>query len=187
MSFDGTAGQRISVGLSGSTIAPGYCCDIGNVTLFKPDGTVLQAAVNFTNNGVGTATVVLPVTGTYTIAVNPMLARSGAITLTLSADLAPSITPNGGSVLLTFRSGQNALPSFAGTASQQITVRITGNTLGTVTVKLLKPDGTQLTSASSSASSFNLSTQTLPVTGTYTISIDPSGPAAGSLSVAVEF
>jgi hypothetical protein len=78
------------------------------------------------------------------------------------------------------------LPSFAGTANQAITVRITGNNLGNVTVKLLKPDGTQLTSASSSASSFNLSTQTLPVSGTYTISIDPSGANAGSLSIAVD-
>jgi hypothetical protein len=186
LTFSGTAGQRVSVGLSGSTIAPGYCCDIGTITIYKPDGTVLQAAVAFTNQGMGTASVVLPTSGTYAIAIDPYLGRSGALTVTLSQDLASTITVNGGPVLLTFRAGQNALPSFAGTVNQAITVRITGNNLGNVTVKLLKPDGTQLTSASSSASSFNLSTQTLPVSGTYTISIDPSGAIAGSLSVAVD-
>jgi hypothetical protein len=81
--------------------------------------------------------------------------------------------------------GQNAAVTFSGTASQQVTVQITGNTIGSVTVTLRKPDGSQLTSATSSASSFNLTTQTLPSTGTYTIVIDPAGTSTGSVNVAV--
>lgn len=80
--------------------------------------------------------------------------------------------------------GQNAKPTFSGTADQQISVALTNNTMAAVTVSLLKPDGTSLTSSTSSASSFTLSTQTLPTTGTYTVKIDPSGTNTGSISVA---
>jgi len=52
-------------------------------------------------------------------------------------------------------------------------------------VRLLKPDGSQLTSSFSSSSSFNLTQQTLPTTGTYTIVIDPSGTNTGSMNVSV--
>jgi YD repeat-containing protein len=186
LTFDGTAGQRVSIGLSGSAIAPGYCCDIGSISVYKPDGTVLQSPIAFTNNGLATASLVLPVSGTYTIAIDIYIGRSGAITATLSQDLAPVITVNAGATLLTFRTGQNGLPTFTGTLNQQVTVRITGNNLGSVNVKLLKPDGTQLTAVNSSAASFNLTTQTLPVAGTYTISIDPSAPVAGSLSLTID-
>ena len=67
----------------------------------------------------------------------------------------------------------------------KLAARLTSNGMGSTTVKLLKPDGTQLTSTTSSAVSFNLATQTLPTTGTYTISIDPSGTNVGSITVNV--
>jgi hypothetical protein len=73
--------------------------------------------------------------------------------------------------------------TFSGTAGQQITVRVTGNTIATVAVKLLKPDGTQLTSSTNGASSFNLATQTLPVSGTYTVVVDPTAANTGSLTL----
>ena len=52
-----------------------------------------------------------------------------------------------------------------------------------VTVSLLKPDGTVLASLTSSSTSFTLGRKTLPVAGTYTIKIDPSGTNTGSISV----
>jgi uncharacterized protein YhfF len=62
---------------------------------------------------------------------------------------------------------------------------MTANTFGWVTVRLLRPDGSQLTGLTSFLSSFNLSTQTLPTTGTYTIVVDPSDVNTGTISVAV--
>ena len=62
---------------------------------------------------------------------------------------------------------------------------MTNNNIGLTTIRLLKPDGTQLASTVSSASSFNLPTQTLPTTGTYTIEINPSGSNTGSVNVSV--
>lgn len=81
--------------------------------------------------------------------------------------------------------GQNAAVTFGGTSGQHVTVRVTGNTTGLVTVKLLRPDGTTVTSTFQSSSSFNLSAQTLGVSGTYTISIDPNGVNTGIPNVNV--
>jgi hypothetical protein len=57
--------------------------------------------------------------------------------------------------------------------------------MGSVNVALFKPDGSQLTSSTSGAASFNLSTQTLPATGTYTILVDPASTNTGGINVAV--
>ncbi len=54
-----------------------------------------------------------------------------------------------------------------------------------VTVTLLKPDGTSLTSTFTCGGTFNLSQQTLPVTGTYTIKVDPNSSSIGSANVSV--
>ncbi len=164
----------------------GYCCDVGSVAIYKPDGTVLLSPYGFRNTGEGTASQTLPVTGTYSIVVDPYVARTGALTVTLSEDLAPAITVNDSPLTLQFnRVGLNALASFDGTAGQQVTVRVTSNSMGSVTLKLLRPDGTQLTSSSSSSSNFDLSTQTLPTTGTYKIVIDPNSANTGNLGISV--
>ena len=73
----------------------------------------------------------------------------------------------------------------SGTSGQQATVRVTGSTFSCVTVTLLKPDGTSLTSTFTCGSNFNLATQTLAVTGTYTITVDPNSSSTGSLSLSV--
>jgi hypothetical protein len=82
--------------------------------------------------------------------------------------------------------GQNALLTFAGTQGQQVTVRLTGNTIGTVYVYLRRPDGSTLTSGATLwSSSFNLSTATLATTGTYSVFIDPPSTNVGNISVQV--
>jgi hypothetical protein len=57
--------------------------------------------------------------------------------------------------------------------------------MGSTTVTLRKPDGTQLTSSTSIGTNFNLSTQTLTLAGPYTIVVDPGGANAGTINVAV--
>ena len=73
-----------------------------------------------------------------------------------------------------------------------MTVRVTSsdfrnpaNGVSTVTVKLVKSDGTVLTSMTSSGTTFNLTTQTLPAAGTYTVVIDPTLANTGALTVSV--
>jgi YD repeat-containing protein len=188
LTFSGTAGQRISLnGTNGMTGQVAFACDV-NVSILNPDSSVLAAATCMEGSGFIDVKP-LAATGTYTIKIDPAEIATGSVTLTLydvPADPSTVLTVGGPSATLTTTTpGQNAQATFSGTSGQQITVHVTGNTMGSVTVKLLKPDGSQLTSTTSSAASFNLATQTLATTGTYTIVIDPGGVNTGAITLNV--
>lgn len=177
--FSGTAGQWVSLGLTSVTLTTAY------VTLYKPDGTTLSSVTVGTAGG-SFDPPVLPTTGLYTVTVNPLYQYTGNLTLTLSSEVTGSVTINAAATPVTLsRAGQNARYTFAGTASQSVTVRITGNTLGNVTVNLYTPSGAYQTGTTNSVAGFNLSTVTLSTTGTYTITINPTTTATGSLNLQV--
>jgi YD repeat-containing protein len=186
LSFSGSVNQRVSLLISGVNLTGGTYNSF-NVFIRKPDGATL-AWTTLVGVGFIDATV-LPVAGTYTILFDPSDTSTGNITLTLydvPADAANTATVGGTAVTVsTTVPGQNAQVTFGGTSGQQITVRLSNNTMGTVTVSLLKPDRTTLTYTSSSGSSFNLAAQSLPTTGTYTIRIDPDSTNVGSISARV--
>lgn len=178
--FSGTTGQWVSLGLTGVTITS------STVTLWKPDGTQFASTSISTAGGSLDAPTALPTTGTYTVTVNPILQYTGNITLTLSTEVSGTVTINAAATPITIsRAGQNARYTFAGTASQQATIKITGNTLGSVSVNLYTPSGAVQTGMGSSAASFNLPTVTLATTGTYTVTINPQTIATGSLNLQV--
>jgi hypothetical protein len=177
--FTGTAGQWVSLGMTSVTLTS------ATVTLWKPDGTSLWWTTVGTSGG-SLDPPVLPATGTYTVSVNPTAQYTGNMTLTLSTEVTGSVTVNAAATPLTIgRAGQNARYTFVGTASQQATVKITGNGLGGVSVNLYTPTGAFQTGAGNSAANFNLSTVTLATTGTYTVTINPNTTATGSLNLQV--
>jgi hypothetical protein len=159
------------------------------VSILKPDGTALVSPTYVGTSGGFFDVQTLPVSGVYTILVDPVDSNTGSMTLTLynvPADVVGTVTIGGSAVNVTTTvPGQNGRLTFSGTTGQQATVHVTSNTMGLVRVTLLKPDGTTLTSSFTSAASFNLATQTLSVTGTYTITIDPDSSNTGSMSVSV--
>jgi YD repeat-containing protein len=187
LTFSGTSGQRISLkgtnGLTGQILG----CDV-NASIKNPDGSTLVSPTCMEGSGFIDVQT-LSATGTHTILVDPVSFATGNLTLDLydvPADTTGTITIGGSAVAVSPGTpGQNGTLTFSGTASQQVTVHLTNNKLGNVTVKLLKPDGSQLTSTTSVLSSFNLATQTLPTTGTYTIVVDPPGATTGSINVSV--
>ena len=178
--FSGTAGQWVSFGFTSVTLP--YV----TITLLNPDGTYLTGTTIGTGGGSLDLSAALPTTGTYTLTVNPYGAYTGAMTITLSSEVTGAVTINAAATAVTIgRAGQNARYTFAGTASQQVTVSITGNTLGSVTVYLYTPSGGYQTGASGAGASFNLPSVTLGTTGTYTITLNPSTTATGSLNLQV--
>ena len=184
--FSGTAGNRASVRINSSTIpGPGYA----TVRLRRPDGTVI-AGVSTGTSGFLDA-VPLSVTGTYTLEIDPYAGSTGQANVTLHVfdDITGTLTINGPTVTVTTTiPGQRGLLTFPGTATQLVTIRLTGNTMGTVSLVLRRPDGTLQVGSGSNAASFTVPQQTLPVTGTYTIEVDPSNPLpinTGSITVAV--
>jgi hypothetical protein len=180
--FSGSAGQRVSLNLTGVTITG------SKVYIYKPDGSTLASNLSVSPPGAFFDTMTLPATGTYTIFVDPSIYLMGNMTLTLYdiVDFTTTTTIGASAVAVTIGTpGQNGQVTFSGSASQQVTVKITNNTMSTITVKLLNPDGTTLTSRTAGLSNFDLTTVTLPVTGTYTITVDPLGTNTGSANVRV--
>lgn len=187
LTFDGTAGQRVS--LLGTDGMPGQVpeCDV-RVKIKNPDGSVLAGATCMEPDGF-VDVVTLPATGRYTIGVDPRAQVLGGLTLTLfdvPADFSGEVTVGGPTVPVVLGTpGQNGSLSLSGTAGSVVTVRLSGNTLGRVHVRLTAPDGTLLAARTSTAESFRLPAQTLPATGTYTVVVDPVDDGTGLLSVGV--
>lgn len=181
LTFSGTSGHRVS--LSGSSNTFSECL----IAIHNPGGSVLTSI----NGSLGSSPFLNPQnlssTGTYSIIVDPHAELTGSITLTLydvPADVSGSITVGGSAVSVTTTApGQNGELTFSGTSGQQVTVHITDNTMGNVTVSLLRPDATTMTSSTSSGGSFNLATQTLDSTGTFKIRVDPPGTSTGTMNV----
>jgi hypothetical protein len=144
----------------------------------------LQSPLEFGSGGNAIPTYALPVTGNYSILVDPYYANTGNVVITLSQDLSASMNIGDPPLTLNLsRVGQNARLTFSGNSGQVVTVVLSSNTLGSTAVTLLKPDGTTLTSSTSSSSAFNLATSTLPSTGTYSVNIDPTGVATGNITL----
>jgi YD repeat-containing protein len=188
--FSGNAGQRISLGLSNSTISAVGCCATSKVWIFNPDGTTLLENFGFFQRGGGTPTLQLPATGTYLIIVEPYDNMLGSVTLTLTQELAPPISINGAPVVLSNRPGQNTRMFFTGSAGQQVTLGVSPTNIGapgcclTSTTTILNPDGSILWGPmlifDYGAASPQLQ---LPASGTYTLLVDPYDAVAGDVAI----
>src|SRR5262249_7847743 len=136
-------------------------------------------------------TFTLPVTGTYTVLLDPQGTYTGSTTLSVNndADMTGTITIGGPSVQVpasgSLVPGENAYLTFSGTSGQSVTVQFTNNTVSSVGVALLDPNNSTVTSNYSGAATFSMQSSSLPSTGTYTIKIDPQGSTTGSMTVTV--
>jgi hypothetical protein len=189
LTFTGTQGQRVSLNGTNGTIAfQEWGCDV-LVDIRTASNTQVTGSPTCMEVSGFMEPVPLPATGVYTVFVNPAYEAVGNLTLSLydvPPDLTGSVSVNGGGLPVPIaRPGQNGRITFTGTAGQQTTVRVTGNTIPYGTVTLLKPDNSTLTWTYLGAGAFNLPTQTLSAPGTYTIVVNPTTTSTGSLTVAV--
>jgi myo-inositol-hexaphosphate 3-phosphohydrolase len=187
--FTATQGENLGLGINDLVITDTSTnkSTYVYVTVYKPDGTT------WTSNGscqggacdlnLGNA----PMTGTYSVMVQPYPYLTGTMsfTATLSDDLVVPLPANTVTTMSLSRNGQNGRYTFDATAGTTVGVQIGGITTTpanqTVGLKVLKPDGTTLASASASAGyTFNLAN--LPVTGTYIVFVDPANGATAALS-----
>jgi len=191
--FSGTQGKRIALGLTNVTIGTSTCCS-ARVSILKPDGTTLVYATPFGTSGGFVDTKTLPVSGTYTILVDPQLTDVGSATLTLydvPPDVTASMTPGGAPLTVTLGPvpGQNALVTFSGTQGQRIALGMSNVTIGTSTccsarVSITSPDNSTLVYATPVGRNGGfLDTKVLPMSGTYTILVDPQGADLGSMTL----
>jgi len=187
LTFAAAAGQLVSTQVS-LTSAPSWG-GLWYVRIKKPDGSQLSYTTASSGSSVFLDTVTIPTTGTYTLEIDPvdMLTATVEARLYTVTHASGSVSVNGASQALSLTTpGQNATVTFTGTASQVVRVRLTNNSVpGSTTVSLKRPDGSTMTSKTSSAASFDLTAQTLATSGTYSIVVDPSSANVGGISVAV--
>jgi RHS repeat-associated protein len=179
--FEGTAGQRLGLGFTASTFGGTY-----RVSLLKPDGASLMSAPLLTGAAADIDVPVLPVTGTYEAVIDPEVARTGSVVVTLSdeADAGTVDATGPGAVVTIGRPGQDARLRFAGTAGQRLSLAGTGPTVGTYFVSVLRPDGTVLvTPRALSGTAPDLDPPVLPATGSYDVLVDPQSAATGSVTM----
>lgn len=175
LTFNGTAGQRVSVLTRNITAWDMYASLLGptNTSLFS-DGPVGQGKYQFLD------VVSLPTTGTHTVYLDAdtIAGSLSATVYNVPADITGNVTINGSpfNVTLNTAPGQNAWLFFNGTAGQLATLRITSNTFSNLQITVYRPDNTILVQANSGSANFNLPQRTLNVTGTYKISVNPLDP-----------
>ena len=182
--FDGTAGHRLGLLTSSNSMTSSGGAT--TISINNPDGSSLVSQ-SVTTSAPFIAAQALPTSGTYTIVVQPSGGATGSITLALydvPGDVSGSISVGGSSLTVTTTTpGQTGLLSFSGTSGQQVTVHATSNSIGSVTITLGSPNGETVTSQTSSSGSFNLSSVTLPGTGTCFIAVSPSQANTGSVTI----
>jgi hypothetical protein len=186
LTFSGLAGQRVAV-LGGSST---YLAPI-KLSILKPDLTALATPITIGPGVDGfTGPKTLPADGVYTVLSDPHLADTGSLDVTLytvPADVTGTITPGTPLTVPTMMPGQNALFTFTGAANQRVSLNLTNVTYGSAKVSILKPDLTELTTplfVPNTVGNFQEPVK-LPVSGTYTVKVDPQGAATGSVDVSL--
>jgi hypothetical protein len=121
---------------------------------------------------------------------NPEGASTGTVALAVSTftDVTGSIAPGGASVPVTIAApGQNALLTFIGAAGQRIAALVSNATFPRYCynfgLSILKPDGSTLASTASCWTDAVIDTQILPISGAYSIRLDPDGASTGSATI----
>jgi len=184
--FSGTAGQQMSMNLTSNTYTG---CNAVVVSILQPSGSSVGSAGACTSGTGFMDSIKLPVSGTYTVLVNPQGTTTGGVTVLLNTftDITGTISVGTPLTATTTTAGQNALYTFSGTAGQQMSMNLTGNTYtgcNAVVVSILQPSGASVGSAGACTNGTGfMDSITLPVTGTYTALVNPQGTTTGSVTV----
>jgi len=180
LTFTATAGQTVAV--SATSIVTNPAGQSVTLTIYNSSGTSVG-----TNAGTGSATVNLPnlATGTYSVLAVPAYGASATMQVTLAAGVSPALTFTGSTTSYsTTVPGQYAYYTFSGTAGQSLGLALTGLTLTPSSqqtyalVYVYEPNGTTMLTyaycyTSSPGAGCQLSLTNLPVTGTYSIRVEP--------------
>jgi YD repeat-containing protein len=177
--FSGTAGGRISLLTSNSSLGNWY-----DITISNPDGTSFQYVTGYYNKSFGPYT--LAQTGTYTLKVVAEGGATGAVTLQLynvAPNLGGTIATDGTATVMNISSpGQSASYTFAETSAPCLSLVLSNNGTGSyIDITLRNPDGTTL--AAPSRMSGYVGPYCGTQTGTYSIQLVPENASTGMASV----
>ncbi len=201
LTFNGSAGQVVSAPLDNNT----YTQFGVAMTILAPDGSrVTGTSATAGSQFIDAST--LPTTGTYIVVLAPGSSGTGQSRVRLfniTSDFTASGTLGGAQIPITIGTpGQNAKITFAGTQGGRVAIAFSGAQFSGIlstgfSFKILQPDGTLFAGPFNGGPfSFPLSTAagfveyndvfTFPVSGTYTLILDPDTDGTGSMTVTLD-
>ena len=138
-------------------------------------------------NGSSIDLVELPVTGAYTVVIDPAGDYTGSVSVVVSSELGGEIMPHGSAVPIAInRAGQNARYTFSGTSGQIVSLQLSDVTIRSGIVSIIQPDGTPLSQPLSFAGGgVMIPGQVLPTSGTYAVLVDPDLSYTGKAKLAL--
>jgi RHS repeat-associated protein len=180
--FAGEAGRRVAVELPSGGLP-------AHVSTVDSDGIMLDP---YPRQYVGSqqlyTTPTLPADGNYTIVVDIDDARVGSMevvvreVLDVNYDVTPTAAGATTNVTLS-EPGSTGRLRFYVQRGQQIAAKLQGSTMGPISARLIRPDGTVYYDFGSSSSSPRfIEPSTLYEAGTYVLELDPDGTRTGSVS-----
>ena len=175
--FSGAAGHRLSLYLNPVTVSS------GTLTLKDPLGAVILGPRSFATAPTFIDPITLSQDGTYKLLLDPKGKAKGSVTLSgydVPADTSAAYTLGTEGIGTTTVPGQRNKFTFNGTQNQRVSVEVISSDFSG-TLSILKPDLSVLASTLVGPAGGFLDTTTLPVAGTYTFVVDPSGAATGAL------
>ncbi|WP_223306083.1 IPT/TIG domain-containing protein [Massilia sp. NR 4-1] len=180
LGFEGSAGQRLGLGYTGVSSVPAN--QMVYYRIYKPDGSQLFS--ESWNGNYSSDVPALPVSGRYTLQVQPAGAASAKVTLALSADVAGTLVQGGPAVrFVSSRAGQNGRFTFAAAVGQAGSLQFSGGTFpSSASVLVFRPDGA-IVANSSVGTSATLNLPASPLAGTYTVFINPPAATSGQVDI----
>ena len=181
--FSGTTGQQLGLGLTNLNAA--IAVDL-TISLLDPTGSQV-ASFSTHSSPYGFMLPALAKTGTYTVLMNTQQVAA-SFSVQLSSDLAGgTLTANGPAVSFApSKIGQGGTYSFAGTAAQNPSLLLAGNTIsGNVLVSVYQPNGALYLTTTVTGASNVVNVADLPATGTYVVRIMPQYASSGSLAISL--
>lgn len=177
--FSATAGQNLSLGVSNLGGGSTY------FTVYTPSGSTTGSASTCDIVGVSSGycravLTNLPQTGTYSVALQPAPGKSISGNINLSNDVTGTLASGVPQSVNASRQGQMGRFTFAGTVGDSTSIKFAGvsttPTGRTVSVYVNRPDGTYIGSSSTNASNGSalINFPSLPSTGNYSVTLDPS-------------
>jgi YD repeat-containing protein len=186
--FDGTAGQRVSMVLSSSTIAS------GTASIWSPSGSSLASASFSKSSGGYIETATLPATGTYTVLLSPSGTGTGTVKLTaytvedITGSITPTATAEGVKQHVSITTpGQVARYSVTMTAGEKVSFKTTNTAFTGAGTRIawFNPSGKEVAGSTWAASEppYYFGPTTFSSAGTYTLVVDPSSSYTGSIDL----
>ena len=190
LNFSATVGENFGIGITGLVLTPATTTAIA-FSVYRPDGTLLtagscqmdgtQCSANLTN---------LPVTGSYSIIVQPMNGATGSMQVWLSHDVPGTLVIASPFNLAIVRAGQNARLTFPGTAGSLLTLQVRGVVTTPpnqgLAVVVYQSDGSLFSYTHLTGAGQTIVMPALPVAGTYVVFIEPEAAYQGAARASME-